>query len=201
MMTIRRTAALGALAAMGISGLWAETRFYTLDPTHSNAGFSVKHLMISNVRGNFSKLEGTAQWDPKDPTAAQLHAAIDVSSVDTREPKRDAHLKSADFLDAAKYPQMKFESTKFETKTNQLLMTGNLTIRGVTKPVTFVVDGPSAPIKDPWGNVRLGASATTRINRKDFGLSFNAAMDGGGVVVGDDVDITLDVELVQKKGQ
>jgi polyisoprenoid-binding protein YceI len=184
-------------AALAATTVWAET--YTIDGSHSSANFGVKHLMVSTVRGHFSKVAGTADWNDKNLGASKLEATIEVATVDTRDVKRDEHLKSADFFDAAKFPTMTFKSTKFEKKGGTLLIVGDLTIKGVTKPVTLTVEGPTAPVKDPWGNERIGASATTKINRKDFGINWNRNMDAGGVVVGDEVSITLDVELVKKK--
>lgn len=188
-----------ALAAASATLAAAQPLTFTIDPTHSNATFAVKHMMISNVKGNFSQVAGTVVWDAANLAASRLEATVDVSSVDTRDAKRDAHLKSPDFFDAAKYPQMKFQSTAFTRKGGALEIAGTLTIRGVTKPVVLTVTGPTAPVKDPWGNTRLGASAATKVNRKDFGIVWNTKLDGGGVLVGDDVDITLDIELIQKK--
>ena len=194
-MKIKAATLLLAAAA----GVFAEPASYTLDTAHSSATFSVRHLMVSNVKGNFQVTGGSAVWDPKNLAASKLEAIIDVTSVDTRDPKRDAHLKSPDFFDAAKYPQIKFESTRFTQNGEVLEIAGNLTIRGVTKPVVLKVDGPTPVVKDPWGNIRIGAAAVTKVNRKDFGVNWNSNLDGGGVVVGDDVNIALEVEMVQKK--
>jgi len=194
-MKIKAATLLVAAAA----GAFAEPASYTLDTAHSSATFSVRHLMVSNVKGNFQVTGGSAVWDPKNLAASKLEAIIDVTSVDTRDPKRDAHLKSPDFFDAAKYPQIKFESTRFTQNGEVLEIAGNLTIRGVTKPVVLKVDGPTPVVKDPWGNTRIGAAAVTKVNRKDFGVNWNSNLDGGGVVVGDDVNIALEVEMVQKK--
>jgi polyisoprenoid-binding protein YceI len=180
-------------------GALAEPLSYTLDTAHSSANFSVRHLMVSNVKGNFKVTGGSAVWDPTNLAASKLDAIIDVTTVDTRDPKRDAHLKSPDFFDAAKFPQIKFESTRFTQNGEGLEIAGNLTIRGVTKPVVLKVDGPTTAVKDPWGNTRIGAAAVTKVNRKDFGVNWNSNLDGGGVVVGDDVNIALEVEMVQKK--
>lgn len=180
------------------ASLFGESAAYTIDATHASAQFSVRHLMVSNVKGTFQKFTGEAVWDPANLAAAKLEATIDVASVNTNEPKRDAHLRSADFFDAAKHPTMTFQSTKFFRSGNQLKMTGNLTIKGVTKEVTFDIDGPTPEIKDPRGKIRMGASATATINRRDFGLNYNALLETGGVVVGDEVKILLEAELVRK---
>ncbi|MGH9660702.1 MAG: YceI family protein [Bryobacteraceae bacterium] len=171
---------------------------WQVDRAHSAAQFSVRHLMVSTVRGHFGKLTGTVTYDPARPAAASLRAEVDVSTIDTREPKRDAHLKSPDFFDVAKYPTMTFKSTKVDPAgPGKLKVTGDLTIRGVTKPAVFEVEGLSQPVKDRLG-MRLGAMATAKINRKDFGMTWNRAIEAGGVTVGDEVTITIDVELVQK---
>jgi polyisoprenoid-binding protein YceI len=177
----------------------ASAASWEIDPAHSSATFSVRHMMISNVRGEFAKVTGNVVHDPKSPGAASVDATIDVSTLNTRELKRDADLKSENFFDVAKYPTMSFKSKKVAPAgTGKLKLTGDLTIHGVTKEVTFDVDGPTAEVKDPWGNIRIGASATTKINRKDFGMTWNKALDTGGVMVGDEVTITLDVEMVKK---
>ena len=154
-------------------------------------------MMVSTVRGHFSGLQGTAQFDPAKPCPGSVEATIPVGRVDTRELKRDAHLKSPDFFDAEKFPQMTFKSKVCAAAgAGHVRLTGDLTIRGVTKEVAFDVEGPTAPVKDPRG-MRVGASVTAKINRKDFGVNWNRAMDAGGVVVADEVTITLDLELVQ----
>jgi polyisoprenoid-binding protein YceI len=171
---------------------------YSIDPAHSSANFKVRHMMISNVRGEFGKVAGTVHFDPRNPTAAGITAEIDVNSINTREPQRDGHLKSADFLDAAKYPTIRFQSTSVQPAgPGGYKVTGDLTIRGVTREVVLKVDGPTPENKDPWGKLRSGAEATARISRKDFGLTWNQALETGGVLVGDEVDINLDVELVK----
>jgi polyisoprenoid-binding protein YceI len=176
----------------------ASTITWKIDPAHSHAEFKVKHMMISNVKGSFSGVTGTLIEDPADPTRSKLEAAIDVASLSTGDAQRDAHLKSADFFHHEQHPAMTFKSTKVEKKgAEEYLVTGDLTVHGVTKPVTFAVEGPSAPGKDPWGNTRIGLSATTKINRKDFGLSWNAALETGGVLVGEDVQITLEVQFIK----
>ena len=172
---------------------------YTIDTTHSSVQFSVRHMMVSNVRGEFAKVTGAVSYDPNDIAATKIEATIDAATINTREPKRDAHLKSADFFDVAKFPTMTFQSAKASRGAcGGLTVTGNLTLHGVTKEVAFKVDGPTPEIKDQRGGARMGATATARINRKDFGLTWNRALEAGGVVVGEDVDITIDVELIRK---
>lgn len=171
---------------------------YQIDPAHSTASFSIKHMMIAKVHGGFEKMSGSLTYDPKDPSQSQIDVSIETSSINTREPKRDEHLRSADFFDVAKYPAITFKSTRVSGDGDDLNVVGNLTIHGVTLPVTLKVDGPSEEQKDPWGNLRIGASATTKIKRKDFGLTWNAALEAGGVLVGDDVTITLDVQFVKQ---
>ena len=171
---------------------------WALDPAHSSADFKVRHMMISNVKGSFSGLAGTLTEHTADSTLSSIQAAIDVPTVNTGDAQRDAHLKSADFFDAEKFPQMTFKSTAVEPKGEaEYLVTGDLTIHGVTKPVTFAVEGPTAPGKDPWGNTRIGISAVTKINRKDFGLNWNAALETGGILVGEEVHITLDLQFIK----
>lgn len=177
----------------------AATSTWQIDPQHSSAQFSVRHMAISTVRGAFSKVNGVIVLDDRDVTKSTVDVTIDVSSVDTREPARDNDLRSDHFFDAAHYPTMTFKSRKVEQLApGKLKVTGDLSIRGTTKEVVLEVEGPTAPIKDPWGNQRAAASATTKINRQDFGVKWNAVMDNGGVVVGDDVPITIDVEMIKK---
>jgi polyisoprenoid-binding protein YceI len=172
---------------------------WTIDSAHSAAQFSVRHMMVSNVRGEFGKLSGTAVYDPTNPGAATVEATIDATTISTRETRRDEHLKSPDFFDTAKYPTITFKSRKVEpVGEGHLKVTGDLTMKGVTKEVVLDVTGLNAEVKDQRGTARVGASATTRLNRKDFGVSWNRALDSGGVVVGDEVDVILDVELVKK---
>lgn len=171
---------------------------WKLDPAHSGAEFKVKHMMISNVKGSFSGLSGTLYEDKTDPTRSHVEAAIEITSLSTGDAQRDAHLKSADFFEAEKFPTMTFRSTTVRRKAEgEYEVAGELTLHGTTKPVTFAVEGPSAPGKDPWGNTRIGLSATTKINRKDFGLTWNATLETGGFLVGEDVHITLDVQFIQ----
>jgi polyisoprenoid-binding protein YceI len=174
------------------------TTTWNIDPAHSAAEFKVKHMMISNVKGSFSGLSGVLKEHTTDSTLSSIEASIPVATLTTGDEKRDGHLKSADFFDAEKYPTLNFKSSKVVRKGDaDYAVTGDLTVHGVTKPVTFAVEGPSAPGKDPWGNTRIGLSATAKINRKDFGLNWNAALETGGFLVGEEVHITLDVQFVK----
>ncbi len=171
---------------------------WKLDPAHSSAEFKVKHMMISNVKGTFTGLSGTLTEHPTDKSLSTIEASIDVNTINTGDAQRDAHLKSADFFDAAQFPTMSFRSTQVKPNGDGgYNVTGDLTLHGQTRQQTFVVDGPTAPGKDPWGNTRIGLSATTKINRKDFGLSWNAALETGGILVGEDVQITLEVQFIK----
>jgi polyisoprenoid-binding protein YceI len=172
---------------------------WTLDASHTNASFSVRHLMISNVKGQFTQLSGDADYDPAKPEAARISVSIDVASVHTREEKRDAHLRSPDFFDVERFPKMTFESKKVTKKGDGLAVEGELTIRGTTRPVVLEVEEITEEHGDPWGNRRIGATASTKIKRSDFGMTWNAALEAGGVVVGDEVKIHLDVELIKDK--
>ncbi|MBT1071329.1 YceI family protein [Pelotalea chapellei] len=179
--------------------LTATASTWTLDPDHSTVQFKVKHLMINNVKGVFEKVSGTLNLDDKDITKSKVDVKIDTASVNTHIKKRDDHLRSADFFDAAKFPAMAFTSTKVEkVGTDKLKIAGNLTIKGVTRPVILDVEGFSTEVKDPWGNIRRGAEATTQVNRKDFGVNWSKTMDNGGMVVAEDVAITLEVEFIKK---
>ena len=190
-------AVLGAMLSLPVV---SAPSTWQIDSQHASAQFAVKHLMISTVRGAFHGVTGTINWDDTDITKSTIDVTIDTTTVDTREPKRDAHLKSPDFFDVAKFPTMTFKSKRVEQAgAGKLKVTGDLTIRGVTKEVVLDVDGPTAAIKDPWGNTRVALNATTAVNRQDFGVKWNANMDGGGVVVGDNVNVTIDAELVKKQ--
>jgi polyisoprenoid-binding protein YceI len=172
---------------------------WQLDPNHSSAQFAVRHLGLSTVRGAFTKVNGTIQFDDKDITKSSVDVTIEAASLDTRVEGRDKDLRGDHFFEVEKYPTLTFKSTKVEqVEVGKLKVTGDLTIHGVTKQVVLDVEGPTAAVKDPWGNQRAAASATTKINRQDFGVKWNAKMDNGGWVVGDDVAITIDVEMVQK---
>jgi polyisoprenoid-binding protein YceI len=171
---------------------------WNLDAAHSVAEFKVKHMMISNVKGQFTKLTGALKFDDQDVTKSTVEASIDAASIHTRDEQRDGHLKSADFFDVAKFPTLNFKSSGITRKSDdELAVTGDLTIHGVTRKVVFTVEGPTPGAKDPWGSTRLGLSATTKINRKDFGLTWNTALETGGILVGDEVTITLDVQFVK----
>lgn len=170
----------------------AQVDTWKIDPAHSAAQFSIRHMGISTVRGNFTKVSGTVQFDAKDPAKSSIDATIDATSVDTRVEARDKHLRSPDFFDVEKYPTITFKSKRVEPAGDgKLKVTGDLTIHGTTKEVALDVDGPSAPTKDPMGNMRTGAEATTKISRSDFGVK------GAPGMVGDEVTITLDVEITK----
>lgn len=179
-------AAVAVLPAVGQMQTWK------VDPAHSAAQFSVRHMGISTVRGAFTKVSGSVQYDPSDPTKTTIEATIEAASVDTRVEMRDEDLRSPNFFDAAKYPTLTFKSKRVEVAgAGKLKVTGDLTIHGVTKEVALDVDGPSAEVKDPRGRLHMGASASTKVNRQDFGVS------GAGTMVGNDVPIVIDLELVR----
>ncbi len=172
---------------------------YDIDPAHTSAQFKVRHLMISHVKGEFTKVSGGVVFDPENLAASSIEVTIDAASISTREPQRDGHLKSADFLDVEKFPSITFKSTKITgTGKDSYAAAGDLTIRGVTRPVTLDVEGLTPEAKDPWGFLRRGATASTTIDRKDFGVAWNAVLETGGVMVGDQVNITIDVEMARK---
>lgn len=191
---ISGTALLSLLGAP----LAAHASTWEVDAAHSQAQFSVRHLMVSNVRGVFTKVTGTVNLNDADLTKSNLDVQIDASTIDTREAKRDEHLRSPDFFDVAKFPKLTFKSTQITKQgEGKYSVAGDLTMHGVTKPVTLATE-LSAEIKDPWGNTKRGATATATISRKDFGLTWNKALEAGGVAVGDEVKITIDVELQKK---
>lgn len=191
-----RSLLAGLAAALLAAPAFAAPTAYDIDTAHSNASFAVKHMMVSTVRGEFGKVEGKVAWDSANLAKSAIEATIDASTISTRDEKRDGHLKSADFFDVANHPKITFKSTKVEKGAKgHFKVTGDLTIRGNTKPVVLDVEGPTAEVKDPMGNTKVGASAKTRINRKDFGVAWNKSLDNGGVVVSDDVDIQIDLEL------
>lgn len=174
------------------------TTTWNIDPAHSVAEFKVKHMMISNVKGQFAKVSGKLTLDESELADSSVEAVIEASSIETRDARRDTHLKSADFFDVEKFPTLSFKSTRVSiVRDGELSVEGDLTIRGVARKVVFSVEGPTPPSKDPWGKMRVAISATTKINRKDFGLTWNAALETGGILVGDEVTITLDVEFVK----
>jgi polyisoprenoid-binding protein YceI len=188
-----------AAAALTVPSL-ALAAEYVFDPAHTTAQFAVKHLMVTNVRGEFSKVTGKLNIDDKDITKSSVEVSIDASTIDTREPNRDNHLKSPDFFDVAKFPNITFKSTKVEKAGDKKLkVTGDLTIHGVTKQAVLDVEGPTPEIKYPGQpEMRRGASATTKISRKDFGLTWNQALEAGGVAVGDEVTVFLEIEALRK---
>lgn len=172
---------------------------WSIDGSHSNVAFSVRHLMITNVKGEFQKLSGEVEYDASRPDASRVNVTIEAASVSTRDAQRDTHLRSADFLDAANHPNITFRSTSAKRSGDGLDVVGDLTIRGVTRQATLHATVPTSEQKDPWGNQRIGASATTTIRRSDFGVKFNSALEGGGFVIGEEVRIDLDVSLVKAK--
>jgi polyisoprenoid-binding protein YceI len=187
-----------ALIAILVTAAPAFAQTWQIDTAHSRAQFTVRHLMISNIRGDFGAVTGTVDYDGKDITKAKVNATIDVKSISTRVDKRDEHLKTDDFLDVANHPTMTFVSTSITPAAGgKYNMTGNLTIRGTTKPVTFELTAPSGPITSR-GTTKIGAAASATINRKDFGVKYHEVMDNGGLGVADEVFIQLDVELIQR---
>jgi polyisoprenoid-binding protein YceI len=171
---------------------------WNLDPAHSVAEFKVKHMMISNVKGSFSGLSGSLHLDESDYTRSSAEASIPLATLSTGDVQRDGHLKSADFFDAEKFPTLTFKTTNIDsTGGADYAVTGDLTLHGITKSVTFAVEDLSEPSKDPWGNHRIGLSASTKIKRKDFGLTWNSALESGGVLVGEDVTINLEVQFIK----
>lgn len=194
----RIIASISTIVALSLP-VFAFASTWTIDPDHSNVGFKVKHLMVSNVKGNFDKHTGIVDLNDKDITKSKVEVTIDTASINTNVQKRDEHLRSADFFDVAKYPTMTFVSKKVaKAGKEKLKVTGDLTLHGITKEVVLDVDALSKESKDPWGNIRRGTTAITKINRKDFGLTWNAALETGGVVVGDEVLITLEIEMIKK---
>lgn len=188
-----------ALSALTLS-VAAQTSNWNIDPAHSTAQFTVRHLAISNVSGSFTKVTGSVVLNEKDITQSQVDAVIDAASIDTRVPDRDKDLRSANFLDVEKYPTLEFKSKRIVNSGGKLQLIGDLTLHGTTKEVTLDVDGPTPELNDPWGNVRRGFSATTTINRKDYGVVWNNTLKTGEAVVGDNVKIQIDIELIKKKG-
>lgn len=175
-----------------------KTTTWTIDPAHAEIGFAVRHLMIATVRGRFGAVTGTVTVDEQDPKCSTVDVTVDVSSIDTRQEMRDNHLKSPDFFDVEQYPTMHFVSKRIDGDVNdEFRITGDLTIRGVTREVTLTatLEGRT---RDPWGNERAGFSVSGKINRHDFGLNWNQALETGGVMVGAEVKLTIDVELVHQ---
>jgi polyisoprenoid-binding protein YceI len=179
--------------ALALASTW------DVDPAHSTVEFSVRHVMVTTVKGQFQKVTGTVELDEKDATKSKVEVSIDAASIDTREAKRDAHLKSPDFFDAAKFPALTFKSTKIEKAgKGKFKVTGDLSMHGVTKPVVLLVEGPSASIKDPFGRTVRGVMATGRLDRKEWGMTWNKALDTGGVVVSDEVKLDINAELAER---
>jgi polyisoprenoid-binding protein YceI len=171
---------------------------YEIDPAHSSAQFTVRHMMITNVRGGFSSVKGTIEYDSENPGISAVTAVIDAGTIKTLDEQRDTHLKSADFLDVEKYPTITFKSKKIEKSgDDEFKVTGDLTIHGVTKEIVLNAEVPSAEGKDPWGNIRMGSSAATKIKRSDFGLTWNAALETGGIMVGDELKINLEIQAIK----
>jgi len=199
MRTFRLAAVFLATSLSLVFSATAQTSTWNIDPAHSSAQFTVRHLGISNVRGAFSKVTGTVVLNEKDITSSEVSAVIDAGSVDTRVPDRDKDIRSANFLDVEKYPTLEFKSKRILNNGGKLQLMGDLTLHGTTREVTLDVDGPTPELNDPWGNVRRGFSATTTINRKEFGVVWSNTLKTGEAVVGDTVKIQIDVELVKKK--
>ena len=197
--TAQRTGIVSAIALLASLSALAQTSTWTIDPAHSTAQFTVRHLGISNVTGNFTKVTGSVVLNEKDITQSQVSAGIDVSSVDTRVEARNKDLKSSNFFDVEKYPTIEFKSKRIVSGGGKLQVIGDLAIHGTTREVTLDVDGPTPELADPWGNSRRGISATTTINRKDFNLIYNNVLKTGEAVVGDNVKIQIDAEMVKKK--
>jgi polyisoprenoid-binding protein YceI len=198
-MTRKTLAAAFTLAfTLSATSLFAQGTTWQLDGSHSSAQFAVKHMMVSTVRGQFTKTTGTGTWDGKSFATASIDVTIDAASINTGIEGRDNHLRGADFFDVAKFPTITFKSTKIDqVSPGKLKMTGDLTLHGVTRSVVLDVDGPSAVMKEQNG-LRVGASATGKINRKDFGLTWNRAIEAGGVTVSEEVALTIDVEFVNR---
>lgn len=195
----RLLASISTIIALSLPAL-ASATIWNIDPDHSNIGFKVRHLMISNVKGSFDKHTGVVDINDKDITKSNVQVTIDTASINTNVQKRDTHLRSADFFDVAKYPIMTFVSKKVATAgKDKLKVTGDLTLHGITKEVVLDVEGPTKESKDPYGNIRSGAVASTKINRKDFGLVWNKALETGGVAVGDEITINLEIEMIKGK--
>jgi polyisoprenoid-binding protein YceI len=187
------------LASLSLPLTAAEVKdVWDIDSSHSSATLAVRHMMVSNVRGNLGQVQGKVNYDGKNLPGAAITATVDATGIDTHDAKRDEHLRSADFLDTAKFPTISFKSTKLEKTTDGFKMFGDLTMHGVTKPVVLTGESPTEVVKDPYGNYRFGASAKAKLNRKDFGINFDKTLDNGGALVGDEVTVQLDVEMKRK---
>lgn len=190
--------AVAVLALLALPAL-AAAETWSIDADHSSVGFTVRHMMVSNVKGSFGTFSGTVEVDEKDIAGSKVSVTIDAASINTGVAKRDEHLRSADFFDTARYPTVTYVSKKVEKSgKDRLKVYGDLTLRGVTRPVVLDVEGPTAAYRDPWGKTRRGASATAAINRRDFGLTWNKVIEAGGVLVGDEVKIILEMEFIRK---
>jgi polyisoprenoid-binding protein YceI len=177
----------------------ATTSTWSIDPAHTVAEFKVRHMMISNVKGQFAKVTGALTLDDSDLAKSHVEAIVDAASIETRDAQRDVHLKSADFFNVEKFPTLMFKSTRISiVRPGELAVEGELTIRDITRTVLFDVEGPTPPEKDPWGKLRVAASATAKISRKEFGLVWNATLESGGMLVGDDITISMDVQFVRE---
>jgi polyisoprenoid-binding protein YceI len=192
-----RLIAVVVVCSASVAG-FAEASTWRIDSAHSSAQFAVRHLLVSTVRGHLGEVAGTVQLDEADVTRSSVDATVDPKGVDTRDAKRDEHLRSADFLDVAKYPTITFRSKKVQRSAEgRYQVVGDLTLHGVTREVTLDVEGSTKPITDPWGNVKLGGVARTKIDRQDFGVSYSKVLEGGGLVVGNEIEITIDIELTR----
>lgn len=187
-----------AALAVSLAAAPALAATWELDPAHSEVGFRVRHMAVSWTRGRFDAVSGKLELDEKDLSKSKAEVAIETKSVNTSVKDRDDHLRSADFFDVEKFPKMTFVSKKFEQRGDKLTIEGELTLHGVTKTVKLEGEALSKPAKDPWGNLRIGTRATAKLSRKDFGLTWNKALELGGVLVGDDVEIALEVEFTRK---
>jgi len=194
-----RSLKLLAASFLFLSPALAQGSTWDVDPAHSTVEFSVRHMMVTTVKGQFQKVKGTVELDEKDPTKSTVEVSIETASIDTREAKRDAHLKSAAFFDAGKFPAIVFKSTKVEKAgKGKFKVTGDLTMHGITKPVVLSVEGPSASIKDPYGRTVKGVMAIGKLDRKDWGMTWNQALDTGGMVVSDEVKLDINAELAER---
>jgi polyisoprenoid-binding protein YceI len=192
-MTVTPTPTAGSTGVQGIPGYVAGR--WALDPAHSSVSFTVRHLMVSKVRGRFTTFDASVVTAP-DPLDSTVEAEIDLSSIDTGNPDRDAHIRSADFFDVDRHPSLTFRSTAVRRDGDDFALDGELTIHGVTRPVTLALEVNGFQHASPFGDVRAGFSATTEINRRDYGIEFNMALEGGGVVVGEKVQVALELEMI-----
>jgi polyisoprenoid-binding protein YceI len=195
---MKRFARICAIGIVMMIPEFASASTWSIDQDHSGIGFSVRHLMVSNVKGSFSRFSGTVDLGDRDITASKVSATIEAASINTNVQKRDDHLRSAEFFDVARYPSIRFVSKKWiRTADGKLKITGDLTMHGKTREVVLSAEPFSPEIRDPWGKARRATTASARINRQDFGISWNKALDAGGVTIGDEVDIVLDIEMIR----